>query len=70
MVFIKSCYIDSRNKQSAICEVVHETKESSLQPYPTDSLLAQLAEHMTDDLEVVSSNSTRDNFDKIYFVLC
>ena len=60
--FIKSCSIDSRNKQSPTCEVVHETKESSLHRSPTDSLLAQLAEHETDDLELVSSNPTGDNF--------
>ena len=60
--FIKSCFIDSRNKQSPTCEVVHGTKESSLQTSPTDFLLAQLVEHGTDDLEVVSSNPTGDNF--------
>ena len=60
--FIKLCSTDSRNKQSPTCEVVHETKESSLQTSPTDSLLAQLVECGTDDLEVVSSNSTGDNF--------
>ena len=53
--FIKSCSIDSRNKQSPICEMVHETKESSLQTSPTDSSLAQWGEHGTEDLEVVSS---------------
>ena len=50
--------------------MVHETKESSLQKFPTDSCLAQLSEHGTDDPEVVSSNPTGDNFDDIYFVLC
>ena len=59
---IKSCSIDSRNKQSPTCEVVHGIKESSLQTSPTDSSLAQLGEHGTDDLEVVSSNPTVDNF--------
>ena len=34
--------------------MLHGTKESSLQKSPTDSLLAQLAEHGTDDQEVVS----------------
>ena len=29
--FIKSCTIDSRNKHSPTCEVVHETKESMKQ---------------------------------------
>ena len=53
--FIKSCSIDSRNKQSPTCEVVHETKENSLQTSPTESSLAQLVEHGTDDLEVVGS---------------
>ena len=60
--FIKSCSIDSRNIQSPTCEVVHETKESSLQTSPTDSLLAQLVERGTYDLEVVSSNPTGENF--------
>ena len=60
--FIKSCSIDSRNKQSPTCEMVHETKESSLETSPTDSLLAQLVERGADDLEVVSSNPTGDNF--------
>ena len=32
--FIKSFSIDSRNKRSPTCEVVHETKESSLQKSP------------------------------------
>ena len=60
--FIKSCSIDSRNKQSPTCEVVRRTKESPLQTSPTDSSIAQLGEHGTDDLEVVSSNLTGDNF--------
>ena len=47
---------------SPTCEVVHETKESSLQKSPTDSSLAQLAEHETCDPEVVSSNPTGGNF--------
>ena len=68
--FIKSCSIDSRNKQSPTCEVVHETKGSYLQTSPTDSLLAQLVEHGTDDLEVVSSNPTGTFFEEMYFVLC
>ena len=50
------------NKQSPTCEVVHETKESSLQKFPTDSSLAQLAEHGTDDREVLSSNPTGGKF--------
>ena len=50
--------------------MVHETKESSLQKSPTDSSLAQLTEHETDDMEVMGSNPTGSNFDKIYFVLC
>ena len=66
--FIKSCSIDSRNKQSPICEVTHGTKESSLQTSPTDSSLAQLVEHRTDDLEVQPPLGTI--FDDIYFVLC
>ena len=49
--------------------MVHETKESSLQKYPTDFLLAQLAEQETDDQEVVGSNPTGDNF-LTKFILC
>ena len=49
--------------------MVHETKESSLQKSPTDSWLALLSEHQTDDPKVVSSNHTGDIFDEIYFVL-
>ena len=41
---------------------VHETKLTSEFSFPTDSLLAQLAEHGTDDLEVVGSILGRDNF--------
>ena len=62
---MKSCSVDSRNKQSPACEVVqvvHETKENSLEKSPTDPLLAQLSEHQTDDQEVVSSNPIRCNF--------
>ena len=60
--FTKSCFIDSRNKQSPTCEVVHETKFTSEISFPTDSLLAQLAERETDDLKVVSLIPSRDNF--------
>ena len=67
--FIKSCSIDSRNKQSPTCEVVHGTKESSLQTSPTYSSLAQFGEHGTDDLEVVSSNPTGGQF-LMKFILC
>ena len=67
--FIKSCSIDSRNKQSPTCEVVHKTKESSLQKSPTDSSLAQLAEHGIDDLKGVSSNPTWRQF-LTKFILC
>ena len=59
--FIKSCPVDSRNKQIPTCEMVHETKESSLQKFPTDSSLAQLEEHETDDPEVMSSNPSGGN---------
>ena len=57
-----SCSIESRNKQSPMCEVLHEPKESSLQKLLTDSSLAQLAEHETDVQEVVGSNPTDGNF--------
>ena len=67
--FIKSGSIESRNKQSPTCEVVHETKESLLQTSPIDSSLAQLAEHGTDDLEVLSSNPTDGQF-LTNFILC
>ena len=49
---MESCFIVPRNEQSPTCEVVHKTKERLPQTSPTDSLLAQLAEHGTDDLEV------------------
>ena len=42
--------------------MVHETKENSLQKSPTYSSLAQLAEHETDDQEVMGSNPTGGNF--------
>ena len=48
---------------------MHETKESLLQTSPTDSSLAQLVEHGTANLEVVSSNPSRDNF-LTKFILC
>ena len=60
--FRKSCSIDSRNEQSPTCEVVHQTMLTSEISFITDSLLAQLAEHGTDDLEVVGSILDRDNF--------
>ena len=47
-----------------------EQKKAHFRNLPTDSLLAQLGEHGTDDLEVVSSNLTGAIFDEIYFVLC
>ena len=50
--------------------MVHETKDSWLQKSPTDSSLAQLAEHGTDDLEVVSSNPTGGNFWWNIFLCC
>ena len=53
--FIKSCSIDSRNEQSPKCEMVHETKLTSEISFSTDSFLAQLAEHGTDDQEVMGS---------------
>ena len=59
---MKSCSINSRNKQSPTCEVLHETKERSLQKSPTDSLLAQFGEQKTDDQEVGGSNPTGYNF--------
>ena len=59
---LKSCSIDSRNERSPTCEVVHETKLTSEISYPTDSCLAQLAEHYSDDPEFVSSNPTGGNF--------
>ena len=68
--FVKNCSIDSKNNQSPICEVGHETKERSFQKKsPTYSFLAQLAEHKTDDPEVVSSNPTGGKF-LMKFILC
>ena len=42
--------------------MVLETKESSLQKFPTDPLLAQLAERENNDLEVVGSIQNGGNF--------
>ena len=67
---IKSCFIDSRNKQSSTCAVVHETKESSLQTSPTESSLAQSVERGTDDLEVVGSIPGTGNFSFALFLQC
>ena len=53
---------------SPTCEVVPEIKLTSEISFPTDSLLAQLAEHGTEDLEVVGSIPGRDNF-SFYFSL-
>ena len=39
-----------------------QTKLTSELSFPTDSLLAQLVEHKTDDLEVVGSVPSRGNF--------
>ena len=70
MAFIKSCSIGSRQEQSPTCEVVHETKESSLQTSPTDCLLAQLVEHGTDDLELVIVQTPLGNNIWWTFILC
>ena len=67
MAFIKSCSIDSRNNQSPTCEVVHETKLTSEISCPADSCLAQLVEHWNEDLEVVGSILTGDNFNFAFF---
>ena len=50
--FIKSCSLGSRNETNLTSEI----------SFPTDSLLAQLAERETDDLEVVGSILSRRNF--------
>ena len=52
---LKSCSIESRNEQSPICEVVHETKFISEISCPTDSCLAQLVRHWSEDPEVLVS---------------
>ena len=62
MAFIKSCSIDSRNEQSPTCEVEHETKLTSEISCPTDSCLAQLSEHWSHDLEVLSSTVADPGF--------
>ena len=49
--------------------MVHETKESLLQKSPTDSFLAQLTEHETDNQEDVGSNPTVGQF-LTKFILC
>ena len=62
--FVQACSIDSsRNEQSPKYEVVHETNKAHFRNHmPTESFLAQLAEHLSDDPEVVSSNPTGGNF--------
>ena len=60
--FIQSYSIDSRNEQSPTCEVVHEAKLTTEISFQSDSLLAQLAECETDDLEVVGSIPSKGNF--------
>ena len=70
MAFIKSCSICSRNEQSPICEVMHETKKITSEiSCPTDSCLAQLVEHWTDDQEVAGSNPSGGNFWWFFFTL-
>ena len=68
--FIKSCSIDARNKQSPTCEVVLETKESSLQTSPIDSLLAQLVSMGLMIWRLWVQIPLGTIFDEIYFVLC
>ena len=54
----------------------HYTTEDSGMKALTDSHrqpngdLAELAEHWSDDMEVLGSNPTGGNFEEIYFVLC
>ena len=67
MAFVKSCSIDSRNKQSPTCEVVHETKSTSEISCPTDCCLAQLVRHWPEDPEVLVSNPTGGNFWHFFF---
>ena len=43
------------------------TKRKLTQKSPTDSSLAQLVEHETDDQEVMGSNLTGGNFDENLF---
>ena len=62
---IKSCSIESRNDPSPKSEVVHETKFSLKISYSTHACLAQLGQHQTYKLvmvSVVSSNPTGGNF--------
>ena len=56
--FVKNCPQSGLNSQPP------DHQSHALPKFPTDSSLAQLAEHGTDDLEVVTI------FDEIYFVLC
>ena len=65
---LKSCSINSGNNQSPKCEVVHEAKLTSEISCPTHTWLAQLAEHYSDDQEVVGSMSTKGNY--LFSLLC
>ena len=64
-ILIKSCSIESRNDPSPISEVVHETEFSLNISYSTHACLAQLDQHQTCKLvmvSVVSSSPTGGNF--------
>ena len=63
MAFIKSCSIDSRNERSPTCEVVHETNKAHFR----NLLPVRLVRHWPEDLEVVGSIPTGDNFWWIFF---
>ena len=60
---MKSCSIDSTKVQH-VKWCMKQTKLTSEICYQTDSCLAQLAEHLSDDLPLGAI------FDEIYFVLC
>ena len=64
-ILIKSCSIESRNDPSPKSEMVYETKFSLKISYSTYACLAQLDQHQTCKLvmvSVVSSNPTGGNF--------
>ena len=64
MAFIKSCSINSKNDQSAKCEVMHKTKLTS-----ENTRLTQTVEHYSDDPEVLGSILTGGQFLTNFFTL-
>ena len=58
------------NKVQHVKWCMKQTKLTSEMSCPTDSCLAQLAEHWSDDLEVESSNPTAGQFLTKFILFC